>query len=192
MAAFAKHCGRLTAFRSLTIQDDAFAVLMPQLQSLQHLALGGLIVNGPAALTTLARHCSQLKSLSITSWGGTLPLESVLAVCRSLTSIEELSWTHTHASWVTDDVLRALGAHCPRLRFLSTGGRGVSPCTLDGVTALLLGCPLLTQVCLNSVGDISAEVQALRPGTAFQTELADTCPFWRSPENNWRAHYQQK
>jgi hypothetical protein len=184
MAAFAKHFGRLTAFRSLTIQNDDFAVLLPQLRSLQHLALGGLIVSGPAALTTLARHCGQLRSLSIVSWGGTIPPESVLAVCRNLFSVEELSWTHTQASWVTDDVLRAIAAHCPRLRFVSIGGWGVSPCTLDGVAALVLSCPLLTHVCLNSEDDISAEVRALRHVTALRTELADACPFWRTPENN--------
>jgi hypothetical protein len=100
--------------------------------------------------------------------------------------VEELCMFDREARWITDAVLRAIATHCKRLRRLSLSGtlfmRVVY--TARGVTALLEGCPLLTDVHITGAKDrLPLRLRAPRPNFTFRDKDFEPCTFWQAPEN---------
>jgi hypothetical protein len=60
--------------------------------------------------------------------------------------------------------------------------------TTKGVTALLLGCPLLREAHIHRRGSVPAEVRALRPDVTFRDEDFEACSIWQAPEISGEAY----
>jgi hypothetical protein len=110
-------------------------------------------------------------------------------MCQHLTVVEELHLHWHWFGWVTDELLRTIGAHCQRLRYFSAVSSGYCVVfTLYGMAALLRGCPLLQEVHLRGADHLAPQLRALRPDVAFRDESRAACPVWRAPGDEWRAH----
>jgi hypothetical protein len=144
--ALAEHCYCLTALKVSTIHEDTLALMLPSLGSLQHLMVGSIAVTSPAPLS-LAVHCRQLRSLSFT-FSRTGRIENALVTLfQNLSFLEDLRLCVSEAGCLTDSVLLTLAAHCRDLRSLHVRGMSdISDFTEESVTALRLGCPLLSEL----------------------------------------------
>jgi hypothetical protein len=187
-ASLVEHCGSLTGLHVGTISEASLALLLAKLPHLQHLGVDSL-ASLDTVQSALFQRCGQLRSLALTYRGPPLPAKALVILCQHLSCVEEL-YLHWHwFGWITDELLHAIGAHCKRLRFFSAVSSGYySVYTLAGITALLRGCPLLKEVHIRGVECIEQQLHELRPDVTFRDETRTTCPVWRDPGEQWRAH----
>eukprot|EP00035_Acanthoeca_spectabilis_P034848 m.31172 g.31172 ORF g.31172 m.31172 type:complete len:479 (-) comp6906_c0_seq1:97-1533(-) len=163
------------------IISDSTAIAM--LQHCPHLAqiVLGLANPDPTApppataevVAALAEHCRRLNQFEV--WRDDLADPSLTLVarrCRDLTAV-----TCKATSKITDVALAALGEHCPNLQTLRfacierdwTGGPASFTITDRGVSALVRGCPLLTELTFVD--------GAIGVGDEGLTAVGECCPW---------------
>jgi hypothetical protein len=175
VTTFAESCGYVTKFHTASLYEEHLALLLHGLRSVQELALSGVVSVSSTALSAVTRLCGQLISLSLVRWFGPISSASMNAMCRELTRVEKLCLDVPtgREHWLTDGVLRTIGAHCSCLRSVSIStftSRGGIAYTLDGVAALLQGCPALREVHLWGSAGFTDQMRALRPDVTFREE----------------------
>jgi hypothetical protein len=172
---FSFHALEVLTIRSVSLDDGSLDGLLrccPALTTLELVELDGLSYRGLCKLGThaprlevlhmdsnddattdevllnVAAHCSALRVFKVPRCED-LSDEGVCAVIQACPHLEDIDLEGIES--LTDAVLFALGAHSQQLRTLRVDGWEM---TREGVTALLAGCPLLTEVKLPVSSDV--------------------------------------
>jgi hypothetical protein len=117
------------------------------------------------AVLAIAEHCPQLEELDCPHHVSTSAMLKLAECCPQLTHLK------MSGSKVGDEVVTALAAHCPRLKVLYMGGcRSV---TMQGVRAVVEGCPQLQELLLPAHLKKHPLPQRVQVGTALKVFYAD-------------------
>jgi hypothetical protein len=171
VAAILKHCTNLKAFHApsgLQISDATLAAMASRMQSLRYLCLSCCDFESDISMLALAQHCGNLVTFELWSQeGDDISQAALTALVSNLKSVTELSFDHCQLS---DQVLCAIAARCPRLQRLHL--YGCTGFTAEGVGAVAVSCAELQLVACSEDDAVITHLgrwlwNTIRPGIKF-------------------------
>jgi hypothetical protein len=143
-------CKKLRALRVPYLEEAMVPMLQERMPELEHLSTNDLQCDP----TSLAEHCGNLRTLDfeIREEPCMCPSASTMGLfLAKLVRVERLVLQDPH--WLTGDLLLTIAAHCKRLRCFAIDGTN-RKITANSISALIRGCPLLTEIIHGSFDDL--------------------------------------